>query len=348
MQAARPAGAHKQHVAITEQLLCALLAQNGARVDFRADAKRHAGREVGFDNAGNHVYGRTLGGHNHVNAGRPRHLGQSLHAAFNIFAGDHHQIGHFVDDDDDIRHGLKLERLCLIDRLAGFFVIAGHDCTGRGLAGGFKLGDFFIVAGHAPHAERGHRAVARFHFAHGPFQRDNRFFRIRHHRGEQMRRAVIDRQLEHFRVNHDELTLLRRQRVHDRQDHGVNADGLTRAGGTRDEQMRHLGQISDKWLPANIFAHRHRQPGLGIFERARVQHITQPDGLAAAIGQLDTDGVTPRHDGNPRALGGHGPGDIIGQIDDARRLHARRRLKFIKRDHRARAHLADLAFDAKV
>ena len=33
----------------------------------------------------------------HVQAGGARHLRQALHRAFDVLAGDHHQVGHFVD-----------------------------------------------------------------------------------------------------------------------------------------------------------------------------------------------------------------------------------------------------------
>ncbi len=60
-----------------------------------------------------------------VDAGRARHLRQALHRALDLLAGDHHQVGHLVDDDDDIGHGLKLEDFVLVDRLAGLAVEAG-------------------------------------------------------------------------------------------------------------------------------------------------------------------------------------------------------------------------------
>ena len=60
-----------------------------------------------------------------MNAGGARHLRQALDRAFNILAGDHHQVGHFVDDDNNIGQRRKVHLLLLIDCLAGFLVETG-------------------------------------------------------------------------------------------------------------------------------------------------------------------------------------------------------------------------------
>ena len=40
-----------------------------------------------------------------VNAGGARFLGQTGDELLDFFAGDHHQVGEFVDDDHDVGHG---------------------------------------------------------------------------------------------------------------------------------------------------------------------------------------------------------------------------------------------------
>ncbi len=60
-----------------------------------------------------------------------------------------------------------------------------------------------------------------------------------------MRDAVVDGQLQHLRVDHQEAALVGRQPVEQRQDHGVDADRLARAGGAGDQQMRHARQVGD-------------------------------------------------------------------------------------------------------
>src|SRR5215475_9784051 len=39
-----------------------------------------------------------------------RHLGKALDRAFDVLAGDHHQVGHLVDDDHDVGDRIELER----------------------------------------------------------------------------------------------------------------------------------------------------------------------------------------------------------------------------------------------
>jgi hypothetical protein len=106
-------------------LLGAHFAEDGAAVDFRGDLKRDTGREVRLDGAGDDVDRRTLGGENDVQAGGARHLREALHRAFDVLAGHHHQVGHFVDDDDDVGQRIEVELFFLVDRLAGFLVEAG-------------------------------------------------------------------------------------------------------------------------------------------------------------------------------------------------------------------------------
>ena len=128
------AAGHVEHVAHAEQLLGALLAQNGAAVDLGGDLEGDAGREVRLDGAGDDVDRRALRRHDDVDAGGARHLGEALHRAFDVLAGDHHQVGHLVDDDDDVGHRLEVEILGLVDRLAGLAVEAGLHGAGDALA----------------------------------------------------------------------------------------------------------------------------------------------------------------------------------------------------------------------
>jgi hypothetical protein len=63
-----------QHVAATEELLCALLVEDGARVDLLRDAIGNARREVRLDHAGDDVDRRPLRREDHVHAGGARLL----------------------------------------------------------------------------------------------------------------------------------------------------------------------------------------------------------------------------------------------------------------------------------
>ena len=51
-----------------------------------------------------------------VDAGGAGHLGEALDRAFDVLAGDHHQVGHLVDDDDDIGQRREVHDLFFVDR----------------------------------------------------------------------------------------------------------------------------------------------------------------------------------------------------------------------------------------
>ena len=124
------AARHVEHVALAEQLLGALLAEDRAAVDLRGDLERDAGREIRLDGAGDDVDRGALRRQDHVDAGRARHLRQALDRALDVLAGDHHQVGHLVDDHHDVGDGIELEIFLLVDRLAGFLVVAGVHGAG--------------------------------------------------------------------------------------------------------------------------------------------------------------------------------------------------------------------------
>ena len=125
------AAGHVEHVALAEQLLGALLAEDGAAVDLRGDLEGDAGREVRLDRAGDDVDRRALRGEDDVDAGGARHLREALDRAFDVLAGDHHQVGHLVDDDDDVGQRLEVEIFLLVDRLAALLVVAGVHGAGE-------------------------------------------------------------------------------------------------------------------------------------------------------------------------------------------------------------------------
>ena len=103
----------------------ALFVQDRATVDLGGDLEADPSWEIGFDRAGHNIDGWSLGSHDQVNAGGPCHLRQSLHGGLNLFAGDQHQVCHFVDDDDDVWERREIERLLLHNRLAGLRIKAG-------------------------------------------------------------------------------------------------------------------------------------------------------------------------------------------------------------------------------
>ena len=283
-----------------------------------------------------------------MDAGGARHLREALHRAFDVLAGDHHQVGHLVDDDHDVGQRLELELLLLVDRLAGFLVVAGVHGAGERLALRLGFGDAHVVAVDVAHAELRHLLVALFHLAHRPLQRDDGLARVGDDRREQMRDAVIDGELEHLGIDHDQPALLRREPVEQAEDHGVDGDRLAGAGGAGDQQMRHAREIDHDRLAADGLAEAERQLRLRLGVFVGRQHFAEVDLLALVVRQLDADGVAAGHHRDARRQRAHRAGDVVGEADDARRLDAGRGLELVERDDRAGARVDDLAAHAEV
>ena len=97
-------------------------------------------------------------------------------------------------------------------------------------------------------ARLGHRPVAALHLAHGPLESYDRLSRIGDDRGQQVRDALIDRQLQYLRTDHDQPEVLRRQLVQQREHHCVDHDrhvGTRRACDQQVLQLRIPGRTAD-------------------------------------------------------------------------------------------------------
>ena len=68
---------------------------------LRRHAERNARRQVGLDDAGDHVHRRPLRRQNQMDADRARHLRQARDGLLDFVARHHHQVRQLVDDDDD-------------------------------------------------------------------------------------------------------------------------------------------------------------------------------------------------------------------------------------------------------
>ena len=195
---------------------------------------------------------------------------------------------------------------------------------------------------------RAHGAIAVLHLAHHPLQRHDRLARLGDDGRQQMRDVLVDAELQHLGIDHDEAAAIRRQPVEQRQDHGVDRHRLARAGGAGDQQMRHAGEIGDHRIAADVLAERQRQAEAAVLVVPGRQQLAQEHRLAPRIGQLDADDVAAGHGGDARRHRAHRAGDVVGEADDPARLGAGRRLELVERHHRARPHLHDLAFDAEI
>ena len=222
-----------------------------------------------------------------MDTGGAGHLGQALDAGFNLFAGHHHQVGHFVDDHNDIGQRDRGEFFGFKHRIAGFFVKPGLNGALEHLALGKRLFHAAIVAFDVAHAHFGHFAIALFHLAHDPFQGDNGLFGVGHNGGQEMRDAVIDRQFQHLGVDHDQAAFLGRQLVEQRQDHGVDRHRFARAGGPGDQKVGHLGKVRDDGIAADVFAQGQWQAQIAVTKVTSSQNFAQHDLFAGDVRQFD-------------------------------------------------------------
>ena len=244
----------KERIAVFEQFVGAHLVENGAAVDFALHGKSHAGGNIGFNQAGNHVHARALGGYNHVDAGGARFLRQTGDLLLHRFALGHHQVGQFINHQHN--HRQRFERLGRI----------GVEAEGveQGLAGGFGLLHFLVEALDIAHAHMREQAVAFFHFGHAPIERLAGFAHIGNHGAEQVRNAVVNAQFEHFRVDHDKAHFFGRGLEKHRHNHAVYAHRFARAGHAGHQKVRHFGQIAHHRHAGDVFAQRHGELGFGF------------------------------------------------------------------------------------
>ena len=184
-----------------------------------------------------------------MDTGGARLLRNARNQFLDLLAHYHKQVGKLVDHHHDI--GQRLQFL----RLRARRVIVGIE--GRvldRLAGIDGLPHLLVITGDIAHTQRRHQLVAAFHFANAPAQGIGGLFHIGHHRRQQVGDAFIYAQFQHFRIDKDQAHLIRlalEQQAHEQR---IDADRLTRTGGTGHQQMRHFRQVGHHRVTGNVLA----------------------------------------------------------------------------------------------
>jgi hypothetical protein len=191
-----------------------------------------------------------------MHAGGTRLLRQSGDQLLDLLADDHHHVGEFVDDHHDVR-----QRLQRVGGQVRHLRIRLKQRIEQGTASILGVLHLLVETGQIAHTDRSHQLVAALHLGNAPAQRVGRLHHVGHHRRQQMRDAVVDRQLEHLRVDHDHAHVLGAGLVQQAEHHRIDRHRLARAGGAGDQQMRHLAEIDHDGPAANILAQRQRQRG---------------------------------------------------------------------------------------
>ena len=134
-----------------------------------------------------------------MDACRARLLRDPSDQLLDLLAGHHHQVGKLVDHHDDQRH--FLDRLGIVGRQ--------REWVRERLLRLARLDDARVVAGEVAHTQRRHQPVAPLHLPDAPAERVGGELDVGDDGRQKMRNALVDRQLEHLRVDQDQSHLPR-------------------------------------------------------------------------------------------------------------------------------------------
>src|SRR5712692_1967603 len=284
-----------QHVAAAEQLLRAARVEDHSAVDLGADGECDTRGDVGLDQTRDDVGRRPLGGDDEVDADRARQLRDAADELLDLAGGHHHQVGELVDHDDDVGQ-LASEAL-------------------RGL---------LVVGGDVAHALGRERLVAAIHLRHRPAQRRGGLVRLDEHRQREMRQPVVIRELNALGIDEQKAQVVGRDLEEQARDQRIDAHALALAGGARDEQVRHAGQVSDDRLPGHVVAQGERKRVRALAEGRRLQHLSDRDQARRLVRHLDAHRGFAR-DGrlDPQRRGGERQGQVVAQRGDPLHLDTR-------------------------
>ena len=142
-------------------------------------------------------------------------------------------------------------------------------------------------------------------------------------------------QLDHFRVNKNELQLIRAFRVQPAHDDRIHAHAFSRPRRTGNQHVRHARQVSHQRLTRSVFAQEHRQHHpLSV---SAAHQFLESYALFVEIWDLDPDRGLARHVGDQTdVVRAERTGQIAGHGLDLRHFRARHQLHRVQRDGRAR------------
>ncbi len=177
---------------------------------------------------------------------------------FHLFGRGHHQVGHFVHNH--------------------------HNVGQRFFA---ALDQVFVVANDVARASLVTERVAPLHLLDGPVQHARRLVYFGDNRAQKVGHAVVDAQLHHLRVHHQQAQAVGCVRKEQAGDNRIDADRLARTGGARDQQVGHARQIGHNRLGSQILAQRHGQRAAHGLKALGLEQFAQPHGVAVRVGNLN-------------------------------------------------------------
>ena len=198
---------------------------------------------------GDDVDRRPLRREDQVDAGGARLLREARDRLLDLAPDRHHEVGELVDDDDDARqvavHEAARRLVAALARSASPPPSSPSSrprpprAPPRAPLGLLRLREQPVVAVDVADALLVQEPVAVLHLLHHVGERAGGLLRVGHDRDEQVRDVLVDRELEHLRVDHDEAHVARRRLVEDAHDHRVHRHRLAGAGGAGDQEVRH-------------------------------------------------------------------------------------------------------------
>jgi len=236
-----------------------------------------------------------------VDPRRPGHLGESRQGFLHVPRGHQHEVGQFVDDNDDI-----------------------------GEAGQLFLFRLLVVSLDALAAHVADEGIAPLHLLHRPFEHLGCLLGIHNHGMDEMGNPFVGGKLDSLRIDHEELDLFGGGAEEDAADHGVKGDAFSRSRGAGDEEMGHAGQILDHGGAHDIHPQGDGELAPGPAEDLGIQDVPQVHRLPFQVGDFDADHRLSRQGGDDADTGRlQGQGEIVRQIGDPVDLDPRCRFQFV-------------------
>ena len=169
-----------------------------------------------------------------MNAGSACFLSDPRNRDFHFLFRNHHQVGQFIDDNDDVRKlsdsrctrfiGLKNLEPIIPARVSFHRGVILVFFTQEQVANHVHahLIDFLVKARQVSCAHLGQDLIAAIHFPNRPLQRRGSVLRIVHHRQKQVRNVLIASELDHFRIDHDHSKLIGSEPIKKRTNEAVH------------------------------------------------------------------------------------------------------------------------------
>ncbi len=250
-----------------------------------------------------------------MDSDRARLLRQHRQRRLDLGLHRHHEIGELVDDDDDVGNDSSLV-LELLER---------HFVSLRVLEL-LSFVDLAVEILDVARAIRGQQLVAILHLEHRPLEHGGGVTIVGDDLVPQVRKNIVNRELDHFRIDHQEAQRRRRVAINEARDQRVDADRFSRSRRSGDQQVGHFRQIGDDRPALEILPERDRQGRANGLEFARLDQLTERHHLGGRIWDFDADGAPARNRRDDAdALRAHRQREIVGEIRDLTDFHSRGR-----------------------